>query len=271
MEMEDGVRDGNHEHVIDEFSKFVTIIERLRKECPWDREQTHASIKHLLIEEAYETVEAIENDDLDELKKELGDLLLHVVFHSVIAAETGSFHLDEVIRLESEKLIRRHPHVFAETDVKDTGEVLANWEKIKREEGGRRSVTAGVPASLPSLLRAHRIQEKVSGVGFDFPDGEDAWKKVEEELGEFRRHVKTGAEHDDLEDEFGDVLFALVNYARFVDVNPENALRRTNEKFNRRFRFIEQRLTEQGREFDQLSLAEMDEIWDEAKAEEKAS
>lgn len=249
---------------LEAYADFVAVVKQLRRDCPWDREQTHASVKHLLIEEAYETVEAIDEEDWEELKKELGDLLLHVIFHSVIAEEAGRFTLKDVVEAETEKLVRRHPHVFGDTEVADVEEVLANWEQIKQQEG-RQSALEGVPRHLPALLRAHRIQEKVSGVGFDFPERAGAWEKVEEELQEFHDLAAEETPAEALEDEFGDILFALVNYARFVGVNPENALRRTNEKFVRRFQHIERRLADQGRSTSDADLEEMDRYWEEAK------
>jgi MazG family protein len=250
---------------LEAFIEFVAVIRQLRRDCPWDREQTHESVKHLLIEEAYETLEAIESADSTELSKELGDLLLHVVFHSAIAEQDDAFTLCDVIEQETAKLVRRHPHVFGETAVEGSNDVLRNWEQIKLEEGGRTSTLDGVPASLPSLLRAYRIQEKAAGVGFDFPDGDGAWLKVEEEITEFRGLVEGPASAEDAEGEFGDVLFALINYARLAGINPENALRSTNDKFVRRFRHIESRLREGGRTPADSSLEEMDAYWDEAK------
>ena len=248
------------------YADFVAVVRQLRRDCPWDREHTHASVRHLLIEEAYETLEAIEEENWDELKRELGDLFLHVLFHSVMAEEAGQFTIKDVIEAEMEKLIRRHPHVFGEVKVGSVGEVLSNWEQIKLGEGKRTSVLQGVPRTLPSLLRAYRVQEKAAGVGFDFPDRNGAWEKIEEEIAEFKRLAESGADSEEKEDEFGDLLFALVNYARFIDVNPENALRRTNEKFARRFRHIERRLAEQGRRLPDAGLEEMDAYWDEAKS-----
>lgn len=248
------------------FVAFVAVIRQLRRDCPWDAEQTHESVKHLLIEEAYETLEAIEAGDDSELARELGDLLLHVVFHSVIAEGDGSFDLRDVIERETEKLVRRHPHVFAAAEVRDTADVLRNWEAIKMAEGGRTSVLDGVPGALPSLLRAYRVQEKASGVGFDFPDCNGAWEKVAEEISEFRHLMDRGAPIEDAEREFGDLLFALVNYARISGINPENALRATNDKFVRRFRHIENRLKEQDATPSASTLEAMDALWDEAKS-----
>lgn len=244
---------------------FVAIVRQLRRDCPWDREQTHESVKHLLIEEAYETVEAIDEADWGELRKELGDLLLHVVFHSVIATQAGTFTLKQVIEAEAEKLIRRHPHVFGDTEVAGVDEVLTNWEQIKQQEGGKKSVLESVPRHLPGLLRAHRMQEKAAGVGFDFPARADAWAKVEEEIREFRQRMEADAAAADKEAEFGDVLFALVNYARLSGITPENALQRTNAKFARRFQHIERRLAENGQTFADADLPLMDAYWNEAK------
>ena len=245
---------------LEAYADFVAIVRQLRRDCPWDREQTHESVKHLLIEEAYETVSAIDEENWDELKKELGDLLLHVVFHSVIAEQDRRFTLREVIQKETEKLVRRHPHVFGDVTVGSVGEVLQNWEQIKKAEGTKRSALEGVPRHLPALLRAYRIQEKAAGVGFDFPDRHEAWGKVDEEIREFHELAESGSA--ERENEFGDLLFALVNYARFVGINPENALSRTNDKFARRFRFVEERV-----DTGSATLEEMDALWDEAKTQ----
>ena len=261
----------------DLYADFVAIVRRLRRECPWDREQTHDSVKQLTIEEAFELVHAIDEGEAEAVKNELGDLFLHVLFHAHIAETNGTFTLADVMEAEMGKLVRRHPHVFGEMAVSGTGEVLRNWEAIKRAEReteGRQeppSVLDGVPEALPALLRAERVQEKVAAVGFDFPAAEGAWEKVEEEMDELK-HLRTlNAGPDALEDEFGDVLFALVNYARFVGVVPENALRRTVGKFSRRFRHIEARLAEGGRTPEHASLGEMDALWDEAKAKERGA
>lgn len=256
---------------LEAYADFAAIVKQLRRDCPWDREQTHESVKHLLIEEAYEVVDAIESGDVDELKKELGDVLLHVLFHSRIAEEDGRFTIQDVIEAETEKLVRRHPHVFGDREAGDADEVISTWEQIKqqeRDEGAddeSASVLDGVPRQLPALLRALRIQEKAAGVGFDFPEPDEAWEKVEEEIGEFREAVDENGSDDEKEDEFGDVLFALVNYARYAGVNPENALRRTNDKFTDRVRYIERRLSEEGKTLADVPLAEADVLWEEAK------
>lgn len=252
------------------FSDFVELVKKLRKECPWDKEQTNDSIKAATIEEAYEVVEAIDHNNYDELKKELGDLLLHVVFHTVIAEEKNHFNIDEVIESISGKLIRRHPHVFGETVINGKEEVKKNWEKIKLSEG-RKSILDGVPNSLPALQKAYRLQEKAAKVGFDWEKKEDVWKKVIEEINEMHE-IEAFIENSNdeilqtkLEDEIGDVFFALVNYARFLNVNPENALRKTNEKFVKRFNYIEDRLKESGKSFENSNLEELDKFWNESK------
>lgn len=256
------------------FNEFVEIVKRLRKECPWDREQTNDSIKAATIEEAYEVVEAIDKHNFDELKKELGDLLLHVVFHTIIASEKNNISIDDVIDSITEKLIRRHPHVFGDVKVSGADEVKKNWEEIKLEEG-RDSVLEGVPEMLPALQRAHRLQEKAAKVGFDWEKKEDVWKKVIEEIEEMHEveklknqnsNLKSDAEfHNKLEDEIGDVFFALVNYARFLEINPENALRRTNSKFIKRFNYIEEKIKTSGRKLFESNLKEMDFYWEESK------
>ena len=263
------------------FKELVDIVRKLRVECPWDREQTNDSIKAATIEEAYEVVESTDNKDYGELKKELGDLLLHVIFHSVIAEEGNNFKLEEVIDSIKEKLIRRHPHVFGDVVVEDSEHVKKNWESIKLKEG-RESVLDGVPEIMPALQRAYRLQEKASKVGFDWNNKEDIWKKVIEEIEEMHleevksqsAYTKVPADgkskvknesNEELENEVGDVFFALVNYARFLKINPENALRRTNYKFIKRFNYIENKLKENGKNINESNLEEMDIYWNESK------
>ncbi len=246
------------------FDKLWQVMKRLRKECPWDKEQTHDSIKAATLEEAYETVEAIDEKDYEALKGELGDLLLHIVFHSAIAEEANEFTLNEVIDGITQKLIRRHPHIFGDVKVKDSKEIEKNWEAIKLKEKGRKSVLDGVPKSLSALLRAYRIQEKVSKVGFDWKNKADVWEKVEEELREFKEAEKNG-DAERTEEELGDLLFALVNYSRFLKINPENALRKANEKFIKRFEYVEKRLREEGLDITETDLATMDKFWEEGK------
>lgn len=246
------------------FEDFFAIVRRLRIDCPWDREQTHASIAPLLIEEAYEVKESIDDGNDDELKKELGDILLHAVMHSVIAEERGAFDFNDVVRFISTKLVHRHPHVFGDETVKDSNQVKENWEQLKMKEG-RRSLFENMPKALPALQRADRVQEKASKVGFDWEKPEDVWKKVEEEMTELHEEIADGTAPEKIEEEFGDLLFALVNYARFIGVAPEEALHRTTNKFIRRFQYIEERLVAQGKSFKDVDLEEMDRYWNEAK------
>jgi tetrapyrrole methylase family protein / MazG family protein len=252
---------------LEAFNEFVSIVSRLRKDCPWDREQTHESLRPALIEEAYETIEAIDSRDYTELKKELGDLLLHIVFHSVLGTESGSFTLEEVIRSESEKLVYRHPHVFGTTEVSGSEEVKTNWEQLKRRETGRNSVLDGVPESLPALQRSTRIQEKASKVGFDWQDTSSVWKKVREEIEEF----ETESDPQKREEEFGDLLFALVNVSRHEKIDAETALRHATKKFERRFRQVEKSVEGSGRPMQEFTLEELDAIWDEVKKNERSA
>jgi len=247
----------------EKFEKLVDIMKKLRNECPWDKEQTHDSIKAATLEETHELIEAIDNKDFDEMRGELGDILLHIVFHSEIASETNKFNINDVIDGITEKLIRRHPHVFGEAKVKDNSEILYNWEKIKLEEG-RKSVVDGVPKALPQLHRAFRMQEKVSKVGFDWDKKESVWEKVKEEIQEFEEVANTNNK-ERIEEELGDLLFSIVNYTRFMDINPENALRVTNEKFLKRFKYIEKKLEENGKKITDSDLTEMDKYWEESK------
>lgn len=256
------------------FTDFVKIVKRLRIECPWDREQTNDSIKSNTIEEAYEVVEAIDHKNYNELKKELGDLLLHVVFHTQIAEELNHFNINDVIDSIKEKLIRRHPHVFGSAKVSNSTEVKKNWEEIKLSEG-RESVLDGVPKHLPALQRANRLQEKAAKVGFDWEKKEDVWKKVIEEIEEMHQIERIKSENSNsgdfeelklkLEKEVGDVFFAMVNYARFLGINPEDALRRTNEKFIKRFNYVQKKVKESGKTISESNLAEMDKYWNESK------
>jgi tetrapyrrole methylase family protein/MazG family protein len=245
------------------FAEYVAVVRQLRKECPWDREQTHQSIRHSLIEEAYEVVEAIDHKNLEDLKLELGDLLLHVVLHSVMAEEEGAFTIDSVLSESAAKLIRRHPHVFGDAKVRSSSDVKMNWEKIKLTEG-RKSLMDGVPKKMPSLLRAHRLQEKASKVGFDWKRKADVWEKVQEEIGELHA-AQSKRSHEHLEEEFGDLLFALVNYARFLKINPESALSRSTRKFSKRFQRIEDEFRKRGKKLEHSTLEEMDAVWNEGK------
>ncbi len=249
---------------LEAFERLLTIMNELRAKCPWDKEQTIESLRHLTIEETYELSEAILQHDMKEIRKELGDLLLHIVFYSEIASETHDFDIGDVIEELNKKLIKRHPHIYGDVEVSNAHDVRNNWEKIKMDEG-KRSVLGGVPYALPALVKAHRIQEKASGAGFDWEKPGQVWDKVMEELGELDAEVKSGAMHDRIEEEFGDLLFALVNYARFININPEDALEKTNRKFIRRFKFIEEKAGEAGRSLKDMTLPEMDSYWNEAK------
>lgn len=247
------------------FKEFIDIMRRLRKECPWDREQTNDSIKMATIEEAYETLDAINDKNWQHLKEELGDLLLHVAFHSVIAEEDGHFTLDDVIQGISEKLVRRHPHVFGDTEVADTGEVMKNWEAIKLTEG-KKSVLSGIPVAMPALHRAARMQEKAAKTGFEWQTMDDVKNKMVEERAELEEAEASG-DLTRLEEEFGDYLFALTNYARFKKINPENALNLANKKFEKRFNYIESELAKTNRATTDASLEEMLDLWEKAKLE----
>ena len=246
-----------------EFEHFIRIVRTLRAECPWDREQTHQSIRHSLIEETYEVIEALDENNLAELKTELGDLLLHIAMHATMAEQEKEFSLKEIIIGITDKLIRRHPHVFVTKKALSATEVKHNWERLKMKEG-RTSVLAGVPKGLPALQRALRVQERAAKVGFDWKQERDVWKKVREEGEELRRAVKSGNKKE-AQEEFGDYLFAMVNFARFMHVEPETALRGTVEKFTRRFQYIERELKRQGKDIHNTNLEEMDELWNEAK------
>ncbi|MEP7234974.1 MAG: nucleoside triphosphate pyrophosphohydrolase [Ignavibacteriota bacterium] len=246
------------------FLEFVAIISRLRKECPWDMEQTHQSLRAPLLEETHEAIEAIDNADYPELKKELGDIFLHIIFHADLASEEGHFNLQEVIEAESAKLIYRHPHVFGDTKVRNADDVSKNWEQLKRKESGRTSVLDGVPAALPALQRAGRIQEKAAKVGFDWKEPESVLNKVREELDEFL------AESDPIrrEEEFGDLLFSLVNFSRHIKIEPETALRNATTKFERRFRQVERSVESSGKDWQHHTLEELDAIWNQVKKTE---
>lgn len=252
---------------LQEFERLLNIMERLRKECPWDKEQTFETLRMLTIEETYELADAILKDDKKEISKELGDLLLHVVFYAQIGSETNDFDMFDVCKKLNEKLIYRHPHIFGDIDADNSLKVMQNWEDLKlKEKGGNRTVLAGVPTSLPALIKAYRIQDKARNVGFDWEEREQVWDKVKEELAEFQDEVKAN-DKDKMEAEFGDLLFSLINAARLYDINPENALERTNQKFIQRFNYLEQKTIAQGLDLKKMSLAEMDVIWEEAKTQ----
>lgn len=247
------------------FSRLLDIMDRLREECPWDKKQTFESLRCNTIEEAYELSEALLNDDKSNICKELGDVLLHIVFYSRIGSETGDFDIVDVCNRLCEKLIYRHPHVFGSIEVSNAEQVVKNWEELKlKEKEGNKTVLGGVPSSLPALIKAARIQEKACSVGFDWEEKQQVWNKVREEIDEFQTEVDR-MDTNEMEKEFGDVFFSLVNAARLYKINPENALERTNKKFITRFNYIEQRAKEQGKHLKEMTLAEMDQLWEEAK------
>lgn len=247
------------------FERLLNIMDDLRSQCPWDMKQTLDSLRYLTIEETYELSDAIIEKDYEELKGEIGDLMLHLVFYSKIASESNHFDITDVLNGVCEKLVRRHPHIYADVKVKDEEEVKRNWEQIKLKEKGRKTVLQGVPKSLPAMVKANRIQDKVRGVGFDWEHDHQVWDKVKEELTELEIEVNSGAPQEKIEDEFGDVLFSLINYARHVNVNPEDALERTNKKFIKRFNYLEKKSNELNKPLDQMTLKEMDIYWEEAK------
>jgi MazG family protein len=255
---------------LEAFDRILTIMDELRDNCPWDKKQTLESLRHLTIEEVYELSDAILDHDLEEIKKELGDVMLHLLFYARIGSEKKVFDIADVLNTQAEKLIRRHPHIYGDVDVEDEEAVKQNWEKIKLREKGNKpaSVLGGVPSSLPALIKAMRIQEKARGVGFDWEEQSQVWEKVEEEMQEFKYEFDAEKGNIDLEraqGEFGDLLFSLINYARFVDINPEEALERTNKKFIKRFQYLESQASKLGKSLADMSLAEMDVFWEEAK------
>jgi len=247
------------------FDTLLKIMDELRAGCPWDKKQTLESLRYLTIEETYELSDAILEEDLDGIKKELGDLMLHIVFYAKIGSEKGAFDIHDVIEYINKKLIERHPHIYSDTKVASAKEVKDNWEKIKIENEGRKSVLGGVPQSLPPLVKAYRMQEKASGVGFDWNDKGDVWNKVLEEIDELKQEIIDGSNHEKKEEEFGDLLFSLVNYSRFIDVNPEDALERSNKKFKKRFQYMEEKVKSEGKVLYEMTLKEMDVYWNEAK------
>lgn len=248
---------------LEAFDRLLTIMDELRTQCPWDKKQTMETLRPLTIEETYELADAILDQNLDDVKGELGDLLLHIVFYAKIGSETNAFDIADVLNGICEKLIHRHPHIYGDISVENEEEVKQNWEKIKLKEG-KTSVLQGVPKSLPALVKATRIQEKVAGVGFDWETPQQVFEKVEEELEEFNAEVKA-KDPDAIESEFGDVLFSLINYARFLNINPENALERTNKKFIKRFQYLEQQAKLKKRSLTEMSLDEMEVLWEDAK------
>ncbi len=253
----------SRENQLKAFDRLLTIMDELREQCPWDKKQTMETLRHLTIEETYELGDAILDQDLEEVKKELGDVLLHMVFYAKIGSEKGAFDIADVCHGICDKLVHRHPHIYGNVEVSNEEDVKRNWENLKLKEG-KNSVLEGVPKSLPALVKANRIQEKVAGVGFDWEAPEQVWQKVEEELQEFKAEVNIDNK-DAMEDEFGDVLFSLINYARFLKINPENALERTNKKFIKRFQYLEAQAKLINKPLKDMTLAEMDVFWEEAK------
>ncbi|WP_291965089.1 nucleoside triphosphate pyrophosphohydrolase [Maribacter sp.] len=251
---------------LEALDRLLTIMDELREQCPWDKKQTMQSLRHLTIEETYELGDAILDNDTDEVKMELGDLLLHIIFYAKIGSETNDFDIADVANAICDKLVNRHPHIYGDVKVIDADDVKRNWEQIKLKEG-KKSVLEGVPRSLPALVKANRIQDKVAGVGFDWEEPQQVFEKVQEELAELEVEVHAGNK-DKIEAEFGDVLFSMINYARFLGVNPENALERTNKKFIERFQYLETKAKQNGKEMNDMSLEEMDVYWNEAKTKE---
>lgn len=244
------------------FERLLTIMDELREQCPWDRKQTMDSLRHLTIEETYELTDAIIDKDMDEIKKEIGDLMLHMVFYAKIGSETNDFDIADSLNAICDKLISRHPHIYGDVEANDEETVKANWEKLKLKEG-KKSVLEGVPKSLPSLVKAIRIQDKARGVGFDWDHEGQVWEKVNEELAEFKHEADHNT--DKVEEEFGDVLFSLINYARFKGINPDDALEKTNRKFISRFEYLERESAKDGKQLGEMSLEEMDSYWERAK------
>ena len=245
------------------FNRLLDIMDELREKCPWDKKQTLESLRHLTIEETYELADAILDNDLQEIKKELGDVLLHIVFYAKIGSEKKAFDIGDVANSISDKLISRHPHIYGDVKVENEEDVKRNWEQLKLKEG-KKSVLEGVPKSLPAVVKASRIQEKVAGVGFDWEKPEQVWEKVQEELEELNEEIIKGNK-ENTEKEFGDVLFSMINYARFIDVNPENALEKTNKKFINRFQFLEKIAKKEGKNISEMTFAEMDVYWEKSK------
>ena len=250
---------------LDAFARLLKIMDELREQCPWDRKQTFQSLRNLTIEETYELADAILDEDLEGIKEEIGDLMLHMVFYARIAAEKKAWDMTDALHAVCDKLVKRHPHIYGDIQVKDEEEVKRNWEQLKLQEG-KKSVLAGVPGSLPAMVKAYRMQEKTKQVGFEWENSEQVWEKVEEEIAEFKAAMSPSVPQEQKEEEFGDVLFSLINYARFEQIDPETALERVNQKFKRRFEYIE---AQAPRSLTEMSLAEMDALWEEAKRKER--
>ena len=255
----------SREEKLEAFNRLLEIMDELREKCPWDKEQTLDSLRNLTIEETYELADAIMDQNLEEIRKELGDLILHIVFYAKIGSEKGAFDIADVLNGINSKLVFRHPHVFGNQEVKDSTEVLENWEELKMKEGNK-SVLAGVPISLPALIKSHRIQDKVRAVGFDWDHKEQVWDKVTEEINEVKHELINGNQREKMEDEIGDLLFSIVNAARLYDIEPETALERTNRKFIHRFKYLESKANQMGKSLKEMNLKEMEAIWEEAKS-----
>lgn len=254
-----------HQHKSEAFARLLTIMDELREQCPWDRKQTFQSLRNLTIEETYELADVLLSEDLNGIKEEIGDIMLHMVFYAKIASEQGAFDIADALHAICDKLIARHPHIYGDVKVQDEAEVKRNWEQLKLKEG-KKSLLQGVPNGLPAMVKAYRMQEKTKQVGFEWENVEQVWDKVEEEIGELHENIRNGAPQADIEEEFGDVLFSLVNYARFIGVDPETALERVNRKFKKRFEYLEARAP---KPLQDMTLAEMDLLWEEAKTEER--
>jgi len=256
-----------HNHIIEmdlklqAFARLLKIMDELREQCPWDRKQTFQSLRNLTIEETYELADAILDEDMEDIKEEIGDIMLHMVFYAKIADEKKAFDIGDAINSVCDKLIKRHPHIYGDVKVKDEEEVKKNWEQLKLQEG-KKSVLGGVPRSLPAMVKAYRMQEKTAQVGFEWDNKEQVWEKVEEEIQEFKAEMKNGGSIEKKEEEFGDILFSLINYARFENIDPETALERINQKFKKRFEYIEANAP---KSMEEMSLEEMDALWNEAK------
>ncbi|UZR94703.1 nucleoside triphosphate pyrophosphohydrolase [Chondrinema litorale] len=261
--------ESNRDEQLKAFGRLLDIMDDLRAKCPWDKKQTMESLRHLSIEEVYELSDAILENDMEEVSKELGDLMLHIVFYAKIASETSQFDIADVLNRICEKLIRRHPHIYGDVDVNSAEDVNRNWELIKLKEKGNKSTLGGVPASLPAMVKAVRVQDKARGVGFDWEKKEQVWEKVEEEMQEFKDEFNVAEDkeidREKAEAEFGDLLFSLVNYSRFIGINPETALEKTNKKFIKRFNYLESESKKDGKSFGEMSLEEMDVYWERAK------
>ncbi len=257
--------DNSRARALEAFNRLLEIMDRLRAECPWDKKQTWESLRTLTIEECYELADAILDEDAEGVREELGDLILHIVFYAKIGEEKKEFSLEDVLNQINEKLVFRHPHIFGDVKVSGSKEVEENWEKLKLSEGSKKRVLGGIPGSLPAMIKAYRIQDKARGIGFDWTEKELVWDKVNEEMDELREEFRTNPESVRAEEEFGDLVFSLINMARLYGINPENALERTNLKFIKRFNYLEDKTLQMGKDLRQISLEDMDKLWEEAK------